>query len=806
MKFTVNWLKQYVDFDLSANELADRLTMLGLEVDAVTPLYESLTAIKVARVLRVIKHPKADKLSLCDVQVGSEQKRVVCGAPNVKAGMLTAIALPGVTMPEGFKIKKSKLRGEVSEGMLCSESELDLNDSHDGIIELPDSCCDGESIVDALGLADTLIEVDLTPNRPDCTSVIGIAREVAGCTGNTLKKLVVPTDDSTSDTAAAPFSVEVQDVEACPRYAARLLKNVKIGPSPMWLQRLLQAVDLRPINNIVDVTNYVMLEYGQPLHAFDYKKLVGGKIRVRCAQTGEKIITLDNVERTLDADMLLICDVEKPVAVAGVMGGACSEVDNNTTDVLLESAYFNPVSIRRTARNLKLPTDASYRFERGIDPHGTITALNRAVELICELSGSVVEGGVVDCKSHLPEPESIILRVRRTGELLGEDFSLEEISSYLNGIEIPTERVDDDTLRVTPPSYRVDLEREIDLVEEVARLKGYNEISVSLPTVPMSFSGQDENRILRQQLGQIMVSRGCFEAINYSFTDIGYFDKLGLGVDDPLRRHVAIINPLTEEQGIMRTMLIPGLLENARHNLNRQNNDFGLFELGKVFWPKDGQEQPSEVWRMGAVFSGRHHAGSPVHYGVDPVDLYDVKGCAELIVQQFRLAKVDFSVVGQAPSYADSEQFMTLMVADQVLGILGKFTKQVLKEFGIKQDLYFLDIDLDVLQVARRDEISFFPLSRFPSVNWDLAVIVAEEVGAGEIVDAIMSNKFKLIKSVDIFDIYSGQPIPHGKKSIAFSITYHSDKGTLNDNAVGKVHKKVIDLVLKKFSGQLREA
>jgi phenylalanyl-tRNA synthetase beta chain len=803
MKFTVNWLKRYVDFELPMDKLAERLTMLGLEVDAVTPLYESLAAIKVAQVVSVSPHPNADRLSLCDVRVGEAQVRLVCGAPNVRAGLVTAIALPGVTMPEGFKIKKSRIRGEVSEGMLCSERELGLNDSHTGIIELPDSCRDGEALTSALGLDDTLIEIDLTPNRPDCASVIGIAREVAGFTGARLK---LPEVNDTKE-QPAPFSVEVLDAEACPRYAARLLKNVRIGPSPDWLRRLLETVGLRSVNNIVDVTNFVMLECGQPLHAFDFNKLAGGKIVVRRAKDGEKISTLDDVERDLSPDMLVICDAEKPAAVAGVMGGKDSEVDEQTTDVLLESAYFNPVCIRRTARNLKLPSEASYRFERGIDPQGTIFALNRAMELMIKLSGAEASGGLVDCGAGVPAPAPINLRVGRTCRLLGDDFSLADISAYLNAIEVRAEKVDADTLRVTPPSFRVDLEREVDLVEEIARLRGYNEIPTSLPTVPMTFSGQDEGRILRQQLLAIMAARGYSEAINYSFTDGRYFDKLNLAADDPLRRHVAILNPLTEEQGIMRTTLLPGLLENARHNLNRQNNDLGLFELGKVFWPQDdGRQQPRESYRLAAVFCGRRYGGSPVHLGAEAVDLYDLKGCIEVIGRELRLEDMSFAAGTDCPPYAVQGQFMTVMAGDEPVGAMGRFNKPVMREFGIKQDVYFLDMDIDALAAARRRKIRFEPLSRFPSVHWDLAVIVANDIGAGEIAMAIENGGFKFLKGVDIFDVYSGQPIPAGRKSVALSITYHSDTATLSDKAVNRIHKKVIAFVLNKFSGQLREA
>ncbi len=803
MKFTVNWLKQYVDFDLSAEDLAERLTMLGLEVDAITPLYQALTEIKVAEVITVDKHPQADHLSICQVQVGEETKMVVCGAPNVRPGLLTAIALPGVVMPEGFKIKKSKLRGQVSEGMLCSEKELGLNDSHAGIIELPESCSTGQSLRQALNLEDTLIEVDLTPNRPDCTSVIGIAREIAAFSGSTLKPPKSDTNRPASDTAS--FSVEVQDTTLCPRYAAQLLRGVKIGPSPNWLQRLLTAVGLRPINNIVDITNFVMLEYGQPLHAFDFNKLSGGKVIVRRALSGEKITTIDNVERLLEPDMLVICDENKPAAVAGVMGGGGSEVDNSTSEILLESAYFNPLSIRRTARRLKLPTDASYRFERGIDPQGTLKALNRAISLIVRYSGAEASGSIVDCQGTLPEIQPIQLRVQRTANLLGDDFTLKQISNMLNAIEVTSTQIDKDTLLVTPPSFRVDLEREIDLVEEVARLKGYNEIPTTLPTVPMAFSSQAKGRMLRREIGRIMIGLGCSEAINYSFTDPAHLDKLSLEKDDPRRRTINIMNPLSEEQSVMRTTLLPGLLENARHNINHQNNDLRLFELGKVFLPVDGQEQPLEEQHITAVFCGRRQLdGPPVHFGATPFDLYDAKGIIENILNEIRL-QAHFIIGANAP-YSTPEQFLTIETAGKYIGELGKLSSTTLKTFGIKEEVYFLDLNLDNLGSVRTAGIKFKPLSRFPAVKRDLAIIVDDEIGAGEIVDAIINQGFKLLQQVEIFDIYQGNPISDGKKSVALSLTYHSAENTLKDKAVAKVQNKIIALVVDKFHGKLREA
>lgn len=803
MKFTINWLKQYVDFDLSASQLADRLTMLGLEVDAVEVLYPGVEQIKVARVVTVAKHPNADKLSLCDVMVGDEQKRIVCGAPNVRPGMLAPIALPGCIMPSGMLIKKSKIRGELSEGMLCSAAELGIAGDSAGLMDLPESCTCGDSLSQALGLADTMIEVDITPNRADCTSLIGVAREVAGVTGGTL---TVPVSAAKPFSGNAPFAVEVKAPDACPRYAARLLKQVRIAPSPWWLKRLLLAVGLRPINNVVDITNFVMLEYGQPLHAFDFATLAGGKIIVRKAAADETMITLDGVERKLDPEMLLICDAERPVAVAGVMGGQNSEVTEHTTDILLESAYFNPVNIRRTSRALNLSTDASYRFERGIDPQGTINALERAAQLMVELCGAQLMDGGVDCRAPLAESKPISLRVSRASSRLGIVLTRDEIVRVLGSIAIPCQVLDADTLTVIPPSFRVDLEREIDLIEEVARLKGYDAIPVTMPAVPMALSAQDPTRQLRARLSAIMVAFGVFEAINYSFTSERYDDLLGLAADDPLRNHVAILNPLADDQGVMRTMLLPGLLENLRHNVNRQNLDCSLFEIGKVFWPWSGHEQPREAVRLSAVFSGRPGVGAPVyHYGHRPFDIFDLKGIVESILTQLGIVSFELVPAADLPLYADQETGLAIRVGGIDLGFLAKVASQTQKGFGFKQSVYFLDMDLDAVSALKPVTPLFKPLSKFPSVSWDLAVIVPDTVGAGDIVRAIMEQGLELVSRVEIFDVYRGKPIAEGLKSVALSITYHSEEQTLDDTTVGQVQAEVLELIRSRFDGHLRE-
>jgi phenylalanyl-tRNA synthetase beta chain len=816
MKFTLNWLKEYVGIDLPVAELADRLTMLGLEVDNVTPLGSGIEQIRIGRVLAVKPHPNADRLTVCEVEVDKKVVIVVCGAPNVRPGLLVPVALPGTTLSTGLLVKEAVIRGEKSQGMLCSEKELGISDDHSGIMELPTIVDVEKSLVEALNLADTLIEVDLTPNRPDCASVIGIAREVAGFTG---QKLQLPLIDQPSDLNATdvPFDVEIRAETDCPRYGARLLKNITIGPSPWWLQKRLTTVGLRSINNIVDITNLVMLEYGQPLHAFDFHTLAGGKIVVRHAAAGEKFTTLDGAERDLDAEMLLICDAEKPVAIAGIMGGLNSEVSEATTDVLLESAYFNPVSIRRTARRLNMATDASYRFERGVDPEGVLRAMERAVQLMVEIAGAeVVPGGVDRYPGRTARP-SLRMRVRRTSDLLGVDLSGEEIAALLRAIEMRVKVQDDKILIVEPPSFRVDIEREIDLVEEVARLIGFNEIPSTLPSIPMSFPDQDKGRDIRQRIVSLLTGVGFSEAVNYSFVSAKHFDKLGLAPDDPARRTVRLLNPLSEDQGIMRTLLLPGLLENVQRNVSFQTIDIKLFETGKVFLPaadekKAVTDQPVETPHVTAVLSGRRYPESALlHYGIEPMDILDVKGTVELLCQELRLSDVVFVPTAGGEStttlpYVAEDTQITVLVAGDEVGILGQVNPSVLRSFGIKQDVYFFDLNLDAVALIEPDPKSFQSLPRFPAVHRDIAMLVPEGVPAGDIVAAVKNSGNELLDSVELFDIYRGKSIETGFKSVALAITYRSDQGTLDDRKVDMLHQKIISLIESEFSGRLREA
>ena len=805
MKFTVNWLKQYVDFDFSATELADRLTMLGLEVDAVEVLYQGLEQIKVGKVVSAVKHPNADKLTLCEVQVGDDLKRVVCGAANVRVGMLAPIALAGCQMPSGLLIKRSKIRGEVSEGMLCSGSELGLGQENSGLMELSPDCPCGASLVDALQLIDTMIEVDITPNRVDCTSLIGLAREVAGVTGNPLKgngtAISLPA-------TSAHVPVEIVDTDDCPRYSARRLRNISVGPSPWWLKQRLLAVGVRPINNVVDITNFVMLEYGQPLHAFDFAKIKGGKVVVRQAGAGETITTLDGVSRPLGTQTLVICDAERPVAIAGVMGGQNSEVSGHTTEVLLESAYFKPASIRLTSRALKLSTEASYRFERGIDPQGTLPALERATQLLIDHCAAILVDDGIDCYPAPIVVAPIKLRVSVTCARLGVVLAQDEVAALLARIEIPCQTLDADTLLATVPSFRGDLTREIDLIEEVARIKGYDELPSSLPLVPMSLAQEVPSFALRRKLAQTMVALGAFEAINYSFSAERYVSMLGLPPEDDCHKHVKIVNPLSDDQGVMRTTLLPGLLENVKHNSNRQTSDIALFEIGKVFFASANAEPAREALRMGAVFSGRLGLAAPrFHYGDRVVDLYDVKGIVEVVLSQLGLGTgCCVRGGGQPPAYADHDAWLSMRLADREVGCLGKLAQPTIKRFGLKQEVYYIEMDLDSLLNIAPEKHKFTPLSKFPSVSWDLAVVVPDESESGALLEAITSGEFPLVVRAQIFDIYRGQPVAQGYKSVALSITYLSYEKTLDEATVGPVHQRIIDLICTRFHGQLRDA
>jgi len=784
--------------------------MLGLEVETVQPLYQGLEQMVTARIVGVRSHPNADRLSLCDVDDGKEVIQVVCGAPNVKEGMVAVLARPGVRMPDGMKIRKAKVRGEYSLGMLCSARELGLGDDHSGIMELESGLDAGLSLDKALGLADTMIEVDLTPNRPDCASVLGIAREVAGFTR---QRLTLPVSDAPAlGREGEGYTVTIQDPDLCPRYCARRLSGVVIKPSPWWLQRQLLAVGQRPINNIVDITNFVMLEYGQPLHAFDFTSLREGKIVVRRPEPAEtRFTTLDGVERELNADTLMICDGQGPVAVAGVMGGLDSEVTGKTSEVLLEAACFDPVSIRRTARRLNLPSEASYRFERGVDPETTLLAMERAVRLMVELAEARVEEGGVDLYPGCRQRPVIELRPGRVCDLLGVELDGDRIAGLLSSIDLVVEKkADNGSLRVTIPGFRPDLEREVDLVEEVARLYGYNEVPTTMPVIGMDYPVSDPMRELRKEAAAICLNNGFYEAINYSFTDEQHLDRLGIGADDRRRRLTRLLNPLTEDQAVMRTLLLPGLLDNVRHNISYQEPDLRLFEIGKVFFQHREGEQPEERQQLCAVMSGHRYPGaSPYHFSGQESDLLDIKGLAEALIAGLRLsgehglhlAQPD----GDAEPYAAAGSQISILHKERVVGRLGEVAAQVCRAWSIKQPVYFLELDLEDVVGLNRQVPSFRPIPRYPMVRRDIALLVPEKVPAGALLDEVRRHRADFVEAVELFDVYSGKPIDEGMKSVALSVIYRSGEKTLDDETVDRVHEKIVQSLMKTFGGRYRE-
>lgn len=814
MKCTLSWLRQFTSTgDLTPAQIADHLTMLGLEVDSVEELYPHLDAIITAKVESVVRHPDSTHLSVCQVSTGAASIQVVCGAPNVHAGMIAALARPGTVLPDGTRLKKSKIRGVESCGMLCSARELALSTDHDGIMDLDSSLPAGLSLRRALHLEDAVIDVDLTPNRADCASVRGIAREIAGLTGSELKPLVDAVTPLTGKDAG--FTVNIEEPRLCRRYAARKLTGCRVAPSPAWLQQRLTAVGIRPINNIVDITNYVMLESGQPLHAFDFARLEGGAIVVRKPRPGEEtLVTLDGTTRKLTADTLLICDAKKPVALAGVMGGQNSEITDQTTTLLLESACFDPVSIRRTARRLGLPSEASFRFERGVDPDLADKALQRAVTLMAEVTGAVPEPDGIDEYPGKKPLIQLVLRSSRLNTLLGRAVPEDEVMRRLQSIGFTVTRQAAGQFSVTVPSFRMDIEREVDLIEEVARMIGYDSIPATQPLLRLDSPAEDFMRVLRREIGHNLTSQGFYEAINYSFVSPAHPDMLGLGPEDARRRMVRLRNPLSEEQSVLRTQLLAGLLENIERNSNVQNPDIRLYEIGKVFCAREAGVQPEERMQLCAVLSGqRYPHAEPLYFSGQQADFADLKGVAVQLLRRLGYplahgAKESIAFVAEAVAsepYIESGACMCLRFDGKLLGYLGAVRETVLQAFDLRQPVYFLSLDLKVLAQVPKKGKQFIPLARFPATSRDISLVVPEHFAAGELVDAVLAQKQKYVESVRLFDIYRGKPLAPGEKSVSLSITYRSADSTLDSAAADKVHNKIVQALIRHFDAHLRE-
>ncbi len=805
MIVTYNWLKEFVDFDLSAEQLSHQLTMAGLEVDFMEHLGAGLDSVIVAQLDSVEPHPQADRLTLCQVNTGSEVIPVVCGATNHKVGDLIALAQVGSVLPGDFKIKKSKIRGAESKGMLCSEKELGLADEAAGIMILPADLQLGIPLFDALGLKDVRYEIGLTPNRADCLSVVGIAREIGAIVDKSIKLPNSFAITESSESIDAQTSVTIENVDGCPRYMARLIKGVKIAPSPDWLVQRLESVGMRSINNVVDVTNYVLMELGHPLHAFDFNHLRGKKIVVKRAQQGDLFTTLDNQPRQLQDNDVVICDGEGAVALAGIMGGQNSEVAETTVDILLESAYFDPTCVRRTSKRLGIHSEASHRFERGADIDIMPLALERAISLIQQLAGGTIASGAIDVYPQELIKRQVTITASRNNAVLGLDLSLDQIEKLLNSIDLPTQLTkvaDESALLVTIPMSRHDLEREIDLIEEVARLNGYDNIPVTMPVSRVVRRFRDDGQLVAKVLRDTLVSSGFSEIINYSFVSSSAWDKIGLDVDDERRVNVKILNPLTEEHSVMRTSLLPGMLETVARNLSYRSNDLQLFELRPVFNVVAGAEQPDEALRLCAAMTGRKEQLG-WSQSSSMVDFYDLKGIVETLCAQLNLGQLRVEGDSKQP-YLHPGKSCRLFQDKVLIGVLGELHPQIQENYAIDQPVHVVDIDVAALQTVKRSDKAFEPISRFPDCYRDSAFLFAAEVSAQQLFDVLDKIKIKNLDDVTLFDIYSGKGVPEGKKSMAIRARYRSLDKTLTDDEINAMHAKIVKSLKNNLGAELR--
>jgi phenylalanyl-tRNA synthetase beta chain len=792
MRASLKWLKEFVDFDLSAEELASRLTDAGLEVETITPVGRDLDKVVVGEIKKISPHPQADKLSVCEVMVGSEALQIVCGAPNVAEKAKVPVALIGSELPSGVRITKNTLRGVDSYGMICSERELGLGEDEEGIMILDPNLKTGQPLASAFDLKDHILDIDLTPNRPDCLSIAGIAREVAALCGSRLKKREGSLHE-VEKMAQNMVEVQIEDPQACPRYAARVIEDVKIGESPFWMKRKLQSAGMRSINNVVDITNLVMLELGHPLHAFDYELFKQKKVVVRRAHDKDKFTTLDQVERTLNREVLLITDGIRPVAIGGIMGGLESEVSPHTKTILLESAYFDPRVIRRGRMFLDISTESSQRFERGADPNGVIEALDRAAELLESLAGGKILKGVVDNYPSPIHPVKITLRPQRVNKILSTELQTQQIKDILTSLELSFEENHD--LEVRVPTFRPDLTREIDLIEEIARIYGYGNIKTT-----MRAGGNLVTRIhledeLSLRIKEFMVGKGFFEAITNNLVDPEILSKL-----NPDTVWVSIRNPLSQDLSVLSTTLAYNILSVVGRNKNRMEKNLRIFELGKVFIQK-GKKLPEERLHLGIALSGNRE---PRHWEdkEKEVDLYDLKGILEGLLGHLSLS---FELSPGRGVLFEPDNCFYVQMEDHKIGLVGELSKVTLDLFEIKDKVLWAEIDMDDV-FARVTQIKEFrTLPKFPPVDRDIAVVVDEMLLSKEITDKIKKAGGSMVEEVALFDVYRGKQIPAGKKSLACSIRYRSQDKTLTDEEVEEIHHRVISELEKSFGATLRK-
>ncbi|OZT12184.1 phenylalanine--tRNA ligase subunit beta [Priestia aryabhattai] len=802
MFVSYRWLQEYVDLSgVKAEELADKVTKSGIEVEGVEKLNKGISGVVIGHVVEREQHPNADKLSRCQVNLGDETVQIICGAPNVAQGQKVAVAKVGAVLPGNFKIKRAKLRGEESNGMICSlqelgiESKLVAKDYQEGIFVFPNDAEVGADALEALNLYDEVLELGLTPNRSDCLSMLGVAHEVAAILNREVKYPKVELQES-EEKASDYISVAVEAKEDNPLYVARVVKNVKIAPSPLWMQTRLMAAGIRPHNNVVDITNYILLEYGQPLHAFDYDRLGSKEVVVRRAKEGEEIVTLDDQKRVLKGNQLVITNGKDPIALAGVMGGANSEVQDDTVNVLIESAYFRGLSVRQTSKEHGLRSEASARFEKGIDPSRTRVAADRAAELMAAYAGGEIISGTVEFDEMTIEPAVVSVALERINHVLGTELEMDEVQEIMNRLQFES-KVEEDTIIVTVPTRRGDITIEEDIVEEVARMYGYDHLPTTLPVTVATPGRLSDYQLKRRKVRRFLEGAGLAQTTTYSLTSADKATQFALNTALTVR----LAMPMSEDRSVLRQSLVPHLLEAVKHNNARQTDSIALYETGSVFLGTEEGKLPTEEERVAGAITGLWHSHS-WQGEKKAADFYVVKGVVEGLLSTLGLD----NQVGYQPTHQEGMhpgRTAAVVLNGQEVGYVGQLHPVIQKQYGLRET-YVFELNLKAIFAAKIEEVRYSAIPRFPSITRDIALVVDTEVLAGELQTAIYEAGGKLLKEVAVFDLYDGERMEEGKKSVAFSLRYLDPERTLTDEEVSAAHANVLKVVEEQFKASLR--